>query len=200
MPAVLLTGRTVMQNSPFCPIGSCMHSLAPYSFCLPMEGWPGWVGLSEIQRHYIREQFPIWDVYRNWTWVHHFLLMYNDKCKYRISPFDLWSAVNYIFTRCVGVTLSVLLMLYSMFHHLQTGHPRRQVGLLHSQTGAHRTSRGSPRRISGFLHQDGHHLPPTATPFHCRTALRWNSWLKWASPTAAATSNYWRNMEPTCRE
>jgi len=37
MLAVLVTGPTVMQNSPFLPWR--------WPVCLPMDGWPGWVGL-----------------------------------------------------------------------------------------------------------------------------------------------------------
>ena len=44
MSAVLVTGPTVTQNSPFLLWRWRNHH--QYSFCLPEEGWPGWVGLG----------------------------------------------------------------------------------------------------------------------------------------------------------
>jgi len=49
VPAVLVTGPTAMQNSPFLPSSGCNHR--QYSLRLPTEGWPNWVSLGGLVKY-----------------------------------------------------------------------------------------------------------------------------------------------------
>ena len=101
---------------------------------------------------------------------------------------------------CTG-TWFVTLMWCSMFHRLQTGHPRCQIGLHRSRNGTRPMSSGHPRWASGFLHHCGLRQSPTSPRFRCRAAAaRWISWSRWVSPTAAATASCWTSTTATCRE
>jgi len=44
MPAILVTGLLLCRTRCFFPSGGWNH--CRYSMCLPMEGWPGCVGLG----------------------------------------------------------------------------------------------------------------------------------------------------------
>jgi len=46
MPAVPVTGPTVRRTRRFFP--SDGRNYRQYSFCLLMDGWPGWVGLGSL--------------------------------------------------------------------------------------------------------------------------------------------------------